>query len=402
MAIPPVSTRQICAHAGCESTDKLKACKGCMLVFYCGAPHQLAAWPMHKSFCRAVTAARQAEAAKTLAVASAGGVAPTPVPVAAELKVNRVPLPPLSPLYHEYDLSTLQHVGEGSFGVVFRVKWKGENVIVKVLKWGDESQIFLKEKEHLDWTRNQKITNAIERVGIIRNFHHPLLRTKYGLVFQDGGFPLEAALTVPDFKILHIIHVTKCLLETLRDLAQHGKAHRDFSTRNVLINDCGKVKVIDWASLIAVPALHTYPATVIMYRAPEEIFIKGKTFDASIDMWALGCILYKMATYETLFYCGPEENIPVMVSEMARLIGPPPTSYLRESRRCFLTDSSTHGVALTRMALALFNRGATIPEIGALVGLFKRCVRWEPSQRITAAAALKHPLFTQQPAAGKK
>ncbi|KAJ6228075.1 numb-associated kinase [Anaeramoeba flamelloides] len=90
--------------------------------------------------------------------------------------------------------------------------------------------------------------------------------------------------------------------------------HRDLKCENLLISQNGKIKLCDFGS--ATYKIYTlenkterYEAeedieknTTLAYRAPEmiDLFLRQK-IDTKSDIWALGCILYKLLFFEDAF-----------------------------------------------------------------------------------------------------
>ncbi len=86
-----------------------------------------------------------------------------------------------------------------------------------------------------------------------------------------------------------------------------GVVHRDLKSANVMVTPEGRVKVLDFglakrlredaADAITQSASLTQPGTVVgtlAYMAPEQL--RGEVADARSDVWALGVVLYQMAT----------------------------------------------------------------------------------------------------------
>ncbi|ODM19794.1 hypothetical protein SI65_04780 [Aspergillus cristatus] len=75
---------------------------------------------------------------------------------------------------------------------------------------------------------------------------------------------------------------------------QVARGNEDFSTLLVKIGDFGGVARGGQSN--------QWPVTPIAFRAPELIY--RKTWDAGIDIWALGCLIFELATNEPLFPVG--------------------------------------------------------------------------------------------------
>ena len=95
------------------------------------------------------------------------------------------------------------------------------------------------------------------------------------------------------------------------------------------------------------------------YRAPE-IWL-GNPFDASIDVWSFGCIMYQLATGDRLMYMTDEDAI---FKEMMRLCAAGNTRF----NKLFIDQNSkTH-----------------------LGDLLCRCMEWDPVDRITPDEIAQH------------
>ena len=104
--------------------------------------------------------------------------------------------------------------------------------------------------------------------------------------------------------------ITKDILMSLKYLKNKGIVHCDLKPENILFKDFEykQVKIIDFGSSTFVNDVdYTYLQTR-PYRAPEMVF--GCSYDFSIDIWSLGCILYEIITKKVLFnFKRVEDNI---------------------------------------------------------------------------------------------
>src|SRR5919107_2561248 len=103
------------------------------------------------------------------------------------------------------------------------------------------------------------------------------------------GAPLAPAETV---------YVFEKVCEAIDYVHRHGVIHRDIKSNNIKISSEGKVKLLDFGIAKGQTSQQlTQVGSVIgtlQYLAPE--LVRGGTADASGDIWALGVLLYEMAT----------------------------------------------------------------------------------------------------------
>lgn len=79
-----------------------------------------------------------------------------------------------------------------------------------------------------------------------------------------------------------------------------GFAHRDLKMTNILIDDQLLVKIIDFGFACSANRIHSMYCGTPSYM-PPEIVQKGSYYPKPVDVWTLGCVLYKLATSEYPF-----------------------------------------------------------------------------------------------------
>jgi eukaryotic-like serine/threonine-protein kinase len=123
------------------------------------------------------------------------------------------------------------------------------------------------------------------------------------------GQSLSARLAEGPLPVEEILRYGQQMADALAHAHGRGVVHRDFKSANVVLTPDGQVKVLDFglakrltgealteATTVSRHSL-TAPGVVagtLAYMAPEQL--QGQPADARSDIWALGVVLYELAT----------------------------------------------------------------------------------------------------------
>ena len=145
------------------------------------------------------------------------------------------------------------------------------------------------------------------------NTEHPFL-IKMECVFQSNTRVYFCMPYIPSEELYSILKRHKILTEevvqffsvqlalAIGELHEKGFVHRDLKLENILVNQKGYLKVIDYglANIIIENEANTTFCGTLEYQAPEMIL--GCGYDKNVDWWAFGILLYEMKFGCTPFY----------------------------------------------------------------------------------------------------
>jgi len=192
----------------------------------------------------------------------------------------------------------LQELGRGGMGIIFQAQDKqlNEQVAIKIL-----SPLLSHDPSNLDRLKREvsaarRITHPnvirIHDISELNGLHFVSMEYFHGTNLKDhirkthGLSPSEA----------HVIAEQIC--DGLEAAHRQGVVHRDLKSQNIIINDSGDIKIIDFG-LARTAQLEGMTATGLImgtpeYMAPEQV--AGKKVDERADIYSLGIILYELFT----------------------------------------------------------------------------------------------------------
>lgn len=206
--------------------------------------------------------------------------------------------------------------------------------------------------------------------------------------------PLSLAKSLPPGQKLpfpDVLSLFRQLLETHKATSQHGEVHGDLSASNIVYMG-GKLTVMDLGTAHC-PQNGQIPCSfqTIWYRPPELLL--GRTYDTSIDLWSIGCLIFQAFTGELFTSAG---NAKDTLDQIIHRIGFPSRPYLE---RCpdtkelchvyrFMDQPSAAGASLrAKLEEEARLRGLSEQQTSSLIALLEGIFKYE--DRIAPSAALE-------------
>lgn len=202
----------------------------------------------------------------------------------------------------------LAEIGAGGMGVVYRARDEqlDRDVALKVLP----AASFNDQAARVRLVREARLASRL---------NHPHICTVYEAGESDDqafiamelveGRPLSDVLSAGPLPLPEVFRHGVQLADALAHAHERQVVHRDLKSANIVITPDGRAKVLDFGLAtrqrgedVALEVTRTQdslsaPGTIagtLAYMAPEQL--RGQPADARSDIWALGVVLYEMAS----------------------------------------------------------------------------------------------------------
>ena len=212
---------------------------------------------------------------------------------------------------HVEGLEFLKEIGRGSYGIVYRAKWKGEEVAAKrfhpiFFENGfshENRRDFEREREVLEATNHPNIVKL--RTVLLPKGGPPIIITE--LLQCDLEKFIRVSKTSPKVSEMNLIRIAADVIKGLEYMhcLDPPIVHRDLATKNILLTVYGNAKIADFGVSKAFSAgremyASSAPGTPV-YAAPEtypamnQFQIVGKAmYGPKVDVFSFGAVLLCM------------------------------------------------------------------------------------------------------------
>jgi serine/threonine protein kinase len=217
-----------------------------------------------------------------------------------------------APQLNWFELEQGASIGRGSFGEVYRGRWRtgGIDVAIKVLSIPTISE---REKRDFD-----------QEVNILWKNQFPRVVRLYGVCLDPGHLSMVLELMHGSLHDLlhsdavisdkHRWQIAIDVVQGLSDLHRNHVLHRDLKSHNILIDARGRAKIADFGLARLRLATNTRtnnrasPGT-LRWCAPECLNIRPPAPHTSMDMYSYGIILWELLTHRIPFEDQPDDII---------------------------------------------------------------------------------------------
>ncbi|MHC4777403.1 MAG: protein kinase domain-containing protein, partial [Planctomycetota bacterium] len=192
----------------------------------------------------------------------------------------------------------LEKIGQGGMGVVYRARESRlqRDVALKILPDRLASNATFAKR----FLREAQAAARIEHPGIVSIYGVGEENSTFWLAMQlVSGMPLADKMTSGPLPVEECLRITRAVAEALDYAHKQGIIHRDIKPDNIMIDENGRVKIMDFG-LAKAPAFDAkitesgvYLGTP-EYSSPEQC--ESQDVDGRSDLYSLGVVLYEALT----------------------------------------------------------------------------------------------------------
>lgn len=233
----------------------------------------------------------------------------------------------------------LDQIGEGGMGVVYEAEDTrlGRRVAIKIPSAAPDSH-----DHHARFLREARSISALSHAHIATLFDYGETPDGRPYIVMElvNGRELGDLLRADELSIARAIEIIAEVAEALSEAHRHGIIHRDVKPSNIIINERGEVKVLDFglAKLIGeeheldrnsatLAGLKTRSDVMLgtpLYLSPEQA--TAAPVDGRSDLFSLGALLYEAIAGRPAF---SGATVVEIAAQVIHVDPPPPSQFNR-------------------------------------------------------------------------
>ena len=251
-------------------------------------------------------------------------------------------------------------------------------------------------KYHFYFSETEGVpSTAIREISLLKDLQHHSIVQLFDVVIAEASVYMVFEFLDMDLKKLLdkgksaftpklVKSYMHQMLDAIAFCHMHRILHRDLKPQNLLIDLQGHLKLADFglARSFNIPMRpYTHEVVTLWYRAPE-ILLGAKLYATGVDIWSLGCIFVEMILKRPLFTGDSEID---QLYRIFRTLGTP-------------EEDTWQGVSQLPDYKSTFPKWdpQVLPEEinkQNALELFKACMAYDPTKRISAKNAMALPYF---------
>ncbi len=298
----------------------------------------------------------------------------------------------------------LSVLGEGGMGVVYEAEQErlGRVVALKLVRPGAGSDELVQRLKY-----EAQVLGLLKHSGIAQIYEAGAVGTDSGprpffAMEYVQGVPLDEYVRTWSLGAQRILELLAAVADAVQYAHQRGVIHRDLKPGNILVEDDGQPKVLDFGvaratnSDLQATSMHTRTGQLIgtlAYMSPEQASGDPAAIDTRSDVYALGVIGYELL-------CGrpPYELDGKAILEAARIIRDEtparPSEHRRELRgnvdlvlaKTLKKDPAERYGSAAELAADIRRHLSGEPILARPPSLLMRLVRWRARHRMLVAS----------------
>ncbi|GMN44890.1 hypothetical protein TIFTF001_014077 [Ficus carica] len=196
----------------------------------------------------------------------------------------------------EVDMEEAKLIGEGAYGEIYLVNWRGTEVAAKTIRSSIASNPKVKDSFMKELALWQKLRhpNIVQFLGVVNNSDRLIFLTEY---LRNGSLYdilRKKGRLDPQTAVSYALDIARGM-NYLHHHKPHAIIHRDLTPRNVLQDESGRLKVTDFGlSKINQQKDLGYKMTgrTDRYMAPEVY--RRELYGKAVDVFSFSLIVFEM------------------------------------------------------------------------------------------------------------
>ncbi|KAJ1961754.1 kinase subunit of RNA polymerase II carboxy-terminal domain kinase I [Dipsacomyces acuminosporus] len=280
-------------------------------------------------------------------------------------------------------------VGEGTYGKVYKARNR------------ETGQVVALKRMRIDMDREGFPITAMREIRLLKQLKHPNITQVLDVVSETGNavyvvmeymdFDLSGLINHPQWQPepAHKKSLMLQLLQGLEYMHAHGILHRDIKGSNLLVNQQGQVKYVDFglARSFHHTRMHEFTNRVItLWYRPPELLLGTTLYGPEVDIWSLGCVMLELFMKKPMFQ---GQNDIDQLEQIFKHLGTPEPSVWETFKKLpwagYMTPTHKYQNTLRSTLSTKMSSGAA--------DLVSWMLSLDPKARPTAAQCLSHSYF---------